>query len=66
MNTVRWGVNDLHRSGMMDALTRRCATGQLDAQWLMIRSGIVSIIFGILLITQPGAGAIAIVWRLRA
>jgi uncharacterized membrane protein HdeD (DUF308 family) len=30
-------------------------------EWLMILSGVVSIIFGILLIAQPGAGAISIV-----
>jgi uncharacterized membrane protein HdeD (DUF308 family) len=33
---------------------------------LLILSGAVSIIFGILLIAQPGAGAIAIVWLLGA
>ena len=33
---------------------------------LMILSGVVSIIFGILLIAQPGAGEIALVWLLGA
>jgi uncharacterized membrane protein HdeD (DUF308 family) len=33
-------------------------------EWLMILSGILSIIFGILLIAQPSAGAISIVWLL--
>jgi uncharacterized membrane protein HdeD (DUF308 family) len=32
----------------------------------MIFSGVVSIIFGALLITQPSAGEIAIVWLLGA
>src|SRR5262245_26573161 len=35
-------------------------------EWLLIVSGVVSIIFGILLIAQPGAGAISIVWLLGA
>ena len=35
-------------------------------EWLLILSGIVSIIFGALLIAQPGAGAISIVWLLGA
>jgi uncharacterized membrane protein HdeD (DUF308 family) len=35
-------------------------------EWLMILSGVVSIIFGALLIAQPGAGAISIVWLLGA
>jgi uncharacterized membrane protein HdeD (DUF308 family) len=32
----------------------------------MILSGVVSIIFGILLIAQPGAGALSIVWLIGA
>jgi uncharacterized membrane protein HdeD (DUF308 family) len=35
-------------------------------EWLLILSGVLSIIFGILLIAQPGAGAISIVWLLGA
>jgi uncharacterized membrane protein HdeD (DUF308 family) len=35
-------------------------------EWLLIVSGVVSIIFGALLIAQPGAGAISIVWLLGA
>ena len=35
-------------------------------EWLMILSGVVSIVFGALLIAQPGAGEIAIVWLLGA
>jgi uncharacterized membrane protein HdeD (DUF308 family) len=35
-------------------------------EWLMILCGVVSIIFGILLIAQPATGAISIVWLLGA
>jgi len=35
-------------------------------EWLMILSGVVSIVFGALLIVQPSAGAIAIIWLLGA
>jgi uncharacterized membrane protein HdeD (DUF308 family) len=35
-------------------------------EWLLILSGVVSIIIGGLLIGQPGAGAISIVWLLGA
>ena len=38
----------------------------IENEWLMILSGVVSIIFGILLIAQPGAGALAIVWLIGA
>jgi uncharacterized membrane protein HdeD (DUF308 family) len=35
-------------------------------EWLLILSGVVSIIIGGLLLAQPGAGAISIVWLLGA
>ena len=35
-------------------------------EWLLILSGVVSIIFGALLIALPGAGALSIVWLLGA
>ena len=35
-------------------------------EWLMILSGVVSIIFGALLVVQPGPGALSIVWLLGA
>ena len=35
-------------------------------EWLLILSGVVSIIFGALLIALPGAGAVSIVWLLGA
>ena len=34
----------------------------IENEWLMILSGVVSIIFGILLIAFPGPGALSIVW----
>ena len=34
----------------------------IDNEWLMILSGSISIIFGILLIALPGPGALSIIW----
>ena len=31
-------------------------------EWAMILSGALSVIFGVLLVAQPGAGALAVVW----
>jgi uncharacterized membrane protein HdeD (DUF308 family) len=36
----------------------------LDAlnEWALVFSGVLSVIFGILLLVQPGAGALALAW----
>lgn len=34
----------------------------IDNEWFMILSGIASIIFGIVLLVAPGAGALALIW----
>lgn len=39
---------------------------QIDNEWLLILSGIVSILFGIGIAILPGAGALALVWVIGA
>ena len=35
---------------------------EIEGEWLLILSGLLSVAFGILLFAQPGAGALAVVW----
>ena len=51
-------------TGIFEIATALRIRTLIENEWLMILSGVISIIFGILLIAQPGAAAIAIVWLL--
>jgi uncharacterized membrane protein HdeD (DUF308 family) len=34
----------------------------IDAEWLLILSGLLSVAFGVLLFLRPGVGALAVMW----
>lgn len=53
-------------TGIFEIATAMRLRKLIANEWLLILSGVVSIIFGALLIAQPGAGAISIVWLLGA
>jgi uncharacterized membrane protein HdeD (DUF308 family) len=55
------GVNALLTGALDIALAVRLRR-VLRGQWLMVASGIVSVLFGVLVIAAPGAGALALVW----
>jgi uncharacterized membrane protein HdeD (DUF308 family) len=38
----------------------------IEGEWMMILAGALSVLFGVLLILQPTAGAVAIIWLLGA
>jgi len=38
----------------------------IENEWLLILAGIVSILFGVMLITRPGVGALAMMWLIGA
>jgi uncharacterized membrane protein HdeD (DUF308 family) len=37
---------------------------ELDHEWLLVASGALSVLFGILLVVAPGAGALALLWSI--
>ena len=53
-------------TGIFEIATAVRLRKMIANEWLLILSGVVSIIFGALLIAQPSAGAISIVWLLGA
>ncbi|HGR4971702.1 TPA: HdeD family acid-resistance protein, partial [Pseudomonas aeruginosa] len=38
----------------------------IQNEWWMILSGAISVLFGVLMIANPGAGALAVVWVIGA
>jgi uncharacterized membrane protein HdeD (DUF308 family) len=49
-------------TGVFEIATAVRLRKAIENEWLMILSGIVSIIFGILLIVFPGPGTLSLVW----
>jgi uncharacterized membrane protein HdeD (DUF308 family) len=39
---------------------------EIANEWLLILSGLLSVVFGIVLLVQPGAGALALIWIIGA
>ncbi|MGB8392163.1 MAG: DUF308 domain-containing protein [Pseudolabrys sp.] len=37
---------------------------EMEGEWLLILSGLLSVAFGILLLVRPGLGALAVVWMI--
>jgi uncharacterized membrane protein HdeD (DUF308 family) len=37
---------------------------EIDNEWMLILSGVVSVLFGIVLLVRPGPGALALVWMI--
>jgi uncharacterized membrane protein HdeD (DUF308 family) len=35
---------------------------EIEGEWLLVLGGLASVLFGLLLITRPGAGALAVLW----
>jgi len=35
---------------------------EIEGEWLLVLGGLLSIAFGVIVIAQPGAGALAVVW----
>jgi len=39
---------------------------EIEGEWMLILAGLASVVFGVLLMAQPGAGALALLWLIGA
>jgi len=53
-------------TGVMEIAVAIKLRKQLSNEWLLILSGVLSVVFGIVVIARPGAGALSIVWLIGA
>ncbi|HKX19851.1 MAG TPA: HdeD family acid-resistance protein [bacterium] len=53
-------------TGVLELLAAFRLRGMIANEWLLLLGGAASIIFGVLLIVQPGAGALALLWLIGA
>lgn len=48
--------------GVMEIIGAIKLRNEIDNEWLLILSGLLSVVVGIVVLAQPGAGALALVW----
>jgi uncharacterized membrane protein HdeD (DUF308 family) len=48
--------------GVFEVVAAVALRRELEHEWLLALSGVLSIAFGVLLVIAPGAGALAVLW----
>ncbi|HUL81770.1 MAG TPA: HdeD family acid-resistance protein [Gammaproteobacteria bacterium] len=49
-------------TGMLEIAAAIRLRREIQGEWLLILSGAVSVVFGVVLVARPGAGALAVLW----
>ena len=53
-------------TGIMQIIGAIRLRKEIDNEWLLVAGGVVSVIFGVVLLAQPGAGALALIFVIGA
>lgn len=53
-----WAVG----TGVLEIVAAIRLRKEIEGEWLLILSGLVSVVFGVILMAQPGVGALAVLW----
>ena len=49
-------------TGVLEIVAAIRLRKEIEGEWLLILSGLVSVVFGVILMAQPGVGALAVLW----
>ncbi|MFN8475706.1 MAG: HdeD family acid-resistance protein [Anaerolineae bacterium] len=53
-------------TGILEVVAAIQLRKELEGEWLLALSGVLSVVFGVLLVLQPTAGALAVLWLIGA